>query len=232
MTILATIFVLAIISPAMPAHARALALLQADASSSSGPASTAAQEAPKQMQSSPAENNGDQVKTNQVQSDQAQSNPRGKEPIETQKPEVSKKQQLKTQRQSSKPAKAAASKAKKTKTHSTGKSKADKGAAEGSASTIVVKHGSAPEPALKFAPTLTQEQLAQQRQHTTELLAASDANLKNTSGRQLNPAQQDTVSKVRNYMQQATVADKSGDVQRAQALASKAKQLSDDLVSH
>ncbi len=98
--------------------------------------------------------------------------------------------------------------------------------------TRIIRHGSAPEPALKFAPTLSAEQLAKQRQHTTELLAASDANLKNTAGKQLNPAQQDTVSKVRNYMQQATAADKSGDLQRAQALASKAKQLSDDLVSH
>lgn len=98
--------------------------------------------------------------------------------------------------------------------------------------TRIVRHGSAPEPALKFAPTLSEEQLAKQRQHTTELLAASDANLKNTAGKQLNPAQQDTVSKVRNYMQQATAADKSGDLQRAQALASKAKQLSDDLVAH
>lgn len=119
-------------------------------------------------------------------------------------------------------------KSRKVKAQTTGKSVSTKT----SDRTRVVRHGSAPEPALKFTPTLSQEQLAQQRQHTTELLAASDANLRNTAGRQLNPSQLDTVSKVRNYMQQATAADKSGDMQRAQALASKAKQLSDDLVSH
>lgn len=120
---------------------------------------------------------------------------------------------------------------KQTKTKKVKKQAAEKSVKD-SEKTRIVRHGSTPEPALKFAPTLSQEQLAQQRQHTTELLAASDANLKNTAGRQLSPAQQDTVSKVRNYMQQATAADKSGDMQRAQALASKAKQLSDDLVSH
>jgi len=122
---------------------------------------------------------------------------------------------------------------KKTKSNKSKKHAAKKpSSADGQDRTRIVRHGSAPEPALKFAPTLSEAQVAKQRQHTTELLAASDANLKNTAGKQLNPAQQDTVSKVRNYMQQATAADKSGDLQRAQALASKAKQLSDDLVSH
>jgi hypothetical protein len=97
---------------------------------------------------------------------------------------------------------------------------------------VVVQHGSAPDPVVKISPPLSHQQAARQRQATNDLLAASSANLKELAGRQLNSNQQDTVSQIRNYMELAKAANNSGDMQRAQNLASKAKQLSDDLVKH
>jgi hypothetical protein len=73
------------------------------------------------------------------------------------------------------------------------------------------------------------EQASSQRQNTTQLLAATDANLKQISTRQINSTQQASVSQIRKYMEQAKTAEQAGDVQRAQNLASKALLLSDDL---
>ena len=54
------------------------------------------------------------------------------------------------------------------------------------------------------------------------MLATTDTNLKQISSRQLNATQQDSVSQIRKYMEQAKAAEEAGDVQRAQNLASKA----------
>jgi outer membrane biosynthesis protein TonB len=96
----------------------------------------------------------------------------------------------------------------------------------------VVRNGGTGDPVVQLAPGLSQEQASRKRQSTTELLAATAANLKQISGRQLNSSQQDSVSQIRKYMEQAQAAEKAGDVQRAQNLASKALLLSDDLVKH
>jgi hypothetical protein len=96
----------------------------------------------------------------------------------------------------------------------------------------VVHNGSTGDPVVQLTPGMSQEQASRQRKSTTELLAATDANLKQISGRQLNTSQQDSVSQIRKYMEQAQAAEKAGDVQRAQNLASKALLLSDDLVKH
>ena len=63
-------------------------------------------------------------------------------------------------------------------------------------------------------------------------MATTDTNLKQLSTRQLTVTQQDSVSQIRKYMEQAKTAEAAGDVQRAQNLASKALMLSDDLVKH
>jgi len=96
----------------------------------------------------------------------------------------------------------------------------------------VVRNGSTSEPKVQFSSPVSQQQAAQERQKIKQLLAISDANLKKMSGRQLNASQKDTVDQIRNYMEQAVAADKAGDIQRAQNLASKARLLSDDLVKH
>lgn len=96
----------------------------------------------------------------------------------------------------------------------------------------VVRNGGTVDPVVQLAPGMSQEQASRQRQSTSELLAATDANLKQISGRQLNPSQQDSLSQIRKYMEQAQVAEKAGDLQRAHNLASKALLLSDDLAKH
>ena len=93
----------------------------------------------------------------------------------------------------------------------------------------VVRNGGTADPAVQLAPGVSAEQASSQRQNTTQLLAATDANLKRISSRSMNPSQQASVSQIRKYMEQAKAAEQAGDVQRAQNLASKALLLSDDL---
>ena len=96
----------------------------------------------------------------------------------------------------------------------------------------VVRNGGTADPVVQLAPGMSAEQASSQRQNTTQLLAATDANLKQISSRQMNPSQQDSISQIRKYMEQAKAAEQAGDVQRAHNLASKALLLSDDLVKH
>jgi hypothetical protein len=96
----------------------------------------------------------------------------------------------------------------------------------------VVRNGGTADPVVQLAPGVSPEQASNQRQNTTQLLAATDANLKQISSGPLNSTQQDSVGQIRKYMEQAKAAEQSGDVQRAQNLASKALLLSDDLAKH
>ena len=94
----------------------------------------------------------------------------------------------------------------------------------------VVKNGGTADPAVQLAPSISVEQASSQRQNTTQLLAATDANLKQISSRPMNSSQQDSISQIRKYMEQAKAAEQAGDVERAYNLASKALLLSNDLV--
>ena len=96
----------------------------------------------------------------------------------------------------------------------------------------VIRNGGTVDPAVQLAPGLSPEQASSQRQSTSEMLAATDANLKQMSSRQLSSTQQDSISQIRKYMEQAKAAERAGDLQRAHNLASKAALLSDDLVKH
>jgi hypothetical protein len=96
----------------------------------------------------------------------------------------------------------------------------------------VVRNGGTADPQVQLAPGVSNEQASRQRQSTTQLLGATDTNLKQLASRQLSVTQQGSVSQIRKYMEQAKAAEDAGDVQRAQNLASKALMLSDDLVKH
>lgn len=96
----------------------------------------------------------------------------------------------------------------------------------------VVRNGGTADPVVQLAPGMSEEQASSQRQSTSQLLAATDANLKQISSRQLNATQQDSISQIKKYMEQAKAAEKAGDVERAHNLASKAVMLSDDLAKH
>jgi hypothetical protein len=92
----------------------------------------------------------------------------------------------------------------------------------------VVQDGSTKEPEVALSPPVDKDKKDQQTNITNQLLAASDANLKKLSGRELNPSQQDTVTQIKSYIEQARSL-KDDDVQRAYNLALKAKLLSEEL---
>lgn len=96
----------------------------------------------------------------------------------------------------------------------------------------IVRNGGTVDPAVQLAPGISAAQASSQRQSTTQLLDATDANLKQIAAHPLNPTQQESISQIRKYMEQAKAAEQAGDVERAQNLASKARLLSDDLVKH
>jgi hypothetical protein len=93
----------------------------------------------------------------------------------------------------------------------------------------VISNGGAKEVRLQLTPTSTPAEAEEQRRQTRNLLWISNENLKRIAGHDLDANQQDMLEQVHNYMTQARVADKAGELQRAQILAYKARQLSDDL---
>jgi len=80
-----------------------------------------------------------------------------------------------------------------------------------------------------LSPGLSRQQASHQIDSTNQLLAASNENLKKISGRALSANQQDTVTQIKSYMEQAKEAENDGDVQRAYNLALKANLLSAEL---
>lgn len=82
---------------------------------------------------------------------------------------------------------------------------------------------------MDLAPGLTQKQASEQGQKTSDLLNATEGNLKKISMRQLDTAQQATVAQIKSYVEQAKAAANDGDLQRAYNLALKANLLSADL---
>ncbi|MGA8152271.1 MAG: hypothetical protein WB952_15065 [Terriglobales bacterium] len=95
-----------------------------------------------------------------------------------------------------------------------------------------MRNGSTTDPTVAISPGLSEQQISQQMKKTDQLLAAADANLKVISGRQLSASQQDTVTQIKSFIEQAKTASSSGDVQRAYNLANKANLLSVDLKGH
>jgi hypothetical protein len=96
----------------------------------------------------------------------------------------------------------------------------------------VVRNGGTDDSSVNLSPGVSPQQASRQMDSTNKLLATSDANLKNISGRQLSASQQDTVKQIKSYMDQAKKAATGGDVQRAYNLAVKANLLSADLAGH
>jgi hypothetical protein len=97
---------------------------------------------------------------------------------------------------------------------------------------VVVRDGSTAEPTVKLSPPMSQKQSSTQLRNTDNLLAGTESNLKQISGRTLNSAQQETVKQIHSYMDQARKAVSDGDLDRGRNLAFKAHLLSDDLVKH
>ena len=97
---------------------------------------------------------------------------------------------------------------------------------------VVVPNGSTSDPPEHFSSGHNPAPPPDQVQGINQLLDATESNLKQISGRTLSAAQQDTVTQIRAYMDQARKAVDSGDGERGRNLAVKAHLLSDDLVKH
>jgi len=86
-------------------------------------------------------------------------------------------------------------------------------------------------PAPQISPQLSPSDQATYRRKTGDDTNAAEKNLQETSGKQLNAAQQDLVGKIRSFLSQSRDASKDGDWVRAQNLAQKARLLSDELIN-
>lgn len=82
-----------------------------------------------------------------------------------------------------------------------------------------------------LAPELTSQELTEAKAETQRNLQTVGKNLTATSGRSLNPTQQDLVSKVRGFTDSAREAMRGGDWERARNLSKKAVVLSEQLVA-
>jgi hypothetical protein len=96
-------------------------------------------------------------------------------------------------------------------------------------SKTVIRKGGTGDPTLQLTPTVTDEEASRERETTKQLLSSTDANLQKLSTRQLSKEEQDTVTQIKVFMDQAKTADSKGDLERASKLAAKAHLLSEAL---
>ncbi|HYL61140.1 MAG TPA: hypothetical protein VE077_00840 [Candidatus Methylomirabilis sp.] len=82
----------------------------------------------------------------------------------------------------------------------------------------------------EIVPELSPQQSSSFQRETEQSLTAAEHNLATVSGRSLNAAQADLLSKVRSFVADAREAGRTGDWARARDLSRKAKVLSDELV--
>lgn len=94
----------------------------------------------------------------------------------------------------------------------------------------IVSHGGASEPSIQLAGGPASDQAARQRDVVNQLLGVTERNLKEMAGKPLSSGQQDTVSQIRQFMDQSKSAATTGDLDRARTLAWKAELLSEDLM--
>lgn len=92
---------------------------------------------------------------------------------------------------------------------------------------VIVQQGGTAEPSIQLAGA---DQASTKRNVANQNLGSAEANLKKIAELQLSAAQQDTVSQIRQYVQQSKSALADGDVERGYTLALKAQLLSEDLV--
>jgi hypothetical protein len=86
-------------------------------------------------------------------------------------------------------------------------------------------------PAPLISPQLSPGDQASYERKTGEDVSVAERNLQGAQGKQLSPAQQDLLDKIRSFLAQARDASKGGDWARAQNLAQKARLLSIELVN-
>ena len=82
----------------------------------------------------------------------------------------------------------------------------------------------------QISPQLSAKDLEAARKNTAANITTAENNLRQASGRQLNPAQKDLTDKISSFLSQSHEAIKADDWVRAQNLAEKARVLSAELV--
>jgi hypothetical protein len=92
---------------------------------------------------------------------------------------------------------------------------------------VVVKDGGSNETAVQLKGTSNEQQ---ERSTTEQITAATEDNLKKVAGRTLDTSQQQTLSQVKEFLEQSKTAIAEGDLERGHDLAMKARLLSDELV--
>jgi len=92
---------------------------------------------------------------------------------------------------------------------------------------IIVRQGGVSEPSIQLAGG---DQASPKKDSVNQMLQSTEGNLKKISGQSLNTTQQDTVSQIRQFMDQSKEALAGGDMERAHTLAWKAQLLSEDLL--
>jgi hypothetical protein len=80
-----------------------------------------------------------------------------------------------------------------------------------------------------IATQLTPQEAAAARQQTNQSLSIAEKNLESVRGRNLNAAQSDLASKIREFIKDAREAAQIADWSRARSLAKKAQVLSEEL---
>jgi hypothetical protein len=93
----------------------------------------------------------------------------------------------------------------------------------------VVRNGGSSQPAIQITGGTTAEQAVHQRS-TAQLTAATEENLKQMEGRDLNSDQQELKDQIKQFMAQSKTAVAAGDLERGHDLALKAHLLSDELL--
>lgn len=94
---------------------------------------------------------------------------------------------------------------------------------------IVVRQGGTAEPSIQLEGEPGGGEASQDRVATNQMLGMTETNLKKVAGQQLSTTQQDSVTQIREFMEQSKAALAAGDMDRARTLAWKAKLLSEDL---
>jgi hypothetical protein len=95
---------------------------------------------------------------------------------------------------------------------------------------VVVKNGGSDEPTIELTRGTSEQQASQQRYTTEQLRTATEENLKKLSGRQLTASQQEMVTQIKQFMEQAKSAVADEDLERGHSLAMKAHLLSEELL--
>ncbi|MGB7600661.1 MAG: hypothetical protein WBM24_10180 [Candidatus Sulfotelmatobacter sp.] len=95
---------------------------------------------------------------------------------------------------------------------------------------VVVKDGGSDEPTIELTRGTSEQQASQQRYTTEQLRTATEENLKKLAGRQLTASQQEMVTQIKQFMDQAKSAVADEDLERGHSLAMKAHLLSEELL--